>query len=137
MADLTITVANVVKNSTGYEDAGTFIAGETITQGMPVYLDSSSVAYKCDANVASGAKANCIGVAMNSALAGQPVTVGKGQIAFGSIITTAKVYVVSETAGGIKPIDDQASGDYLCELGVGLSSTVMEVRPKYWGVAKA
>lgn len=136
MADLTVTATSVVPG-TNYTEVGTYLAGEAITAGQPLYLDSSNLAWKGDANVAAGAKANVVGIAMNNAGAGQKITIGKGEITFGSIITAAIVYVLSDTAGGIKPIADQASGDYLTILGWGISATTMKVDPKYSGYAKA
>lgn len=135
--DLSITAANLLPDSTGYESLGTRIVGEAVTPGQPAYVDSSNVAWKGDANASAGSKAGIIGVFMATGATGQPVEIGKGRIAFGSILTTAEIYLLSDTAGGIKPKADQASGDYLTEIGVAMSATVMNVQPKPWGVAKA
>lgn len=136
MADLSITDSAILPDSTGYEDVGTYVAGEAITPGLPIYLDSSNVAYIADANAV--AKIGVIGLSMNTAATGQKVAVGKGRIAFGAIITAGVIYTLSNAVGGIRPCTDAASsGDYAVEIGCGASTTVMIVQPKSWGVAKS
>ena len=114
MADITITAANVVKTSA---DTITGTAGETITAGMAVYLKASDGRYwKAQAD-GTAAEATVVGVALHAALAGQPLTIAtSGTINIGA--TTAKVfYYVSATAGGIAPVADLTSGQYISSVG--------------------
>ena len=69
MADLTITAANVALES-GTQATGT--AGATITQGQPLYKDSTDSNHlkPTDADVA--ASAACVGIALSAASDGQP-----------------------------------------------------------------
>lgn len=114
MADITITAANVLRTSA---DTTTGIAGETITAGQAVYLKSSDTRYwkaQCDGTAAEAA---AVGIALHAALAGQPLTIATGgTMNIGA--TTAKVfYYLSATAGGIAPIADLTSGQYIVSLG--------------------
>lgn len=126
MADLTITAANVIAASGATIQHVT--AGATITAGMSVYKDTSdSNQYKgCDADAA--ATADCDGIALNGASDGQPLAVctGKGTgagINLGATLTVGETYVVSTTVGGIAPIGDLASGDYVTVLGVATTAS--------------
>lgn len=113
--DLTITAADV-QDSSSTKSSG--VAGETITAGQVVYLKSSDSRLwkaQCDG---TAAEATAVGVAAHAALAGQPLAYyASGTIDIGA--TTVKtVYVVSATAGGIAPIADLATGNYISILGV-------------------
>lgn len=126
MADLTITVGSVSKGTGCRVSRGT--AGATITQGVPVYLDSADNLLKpADANV-SVALATVVGIAANAAAAGQSVQiVTAGPLTIGATIVVGMPYAVSTAAGLICPITDIASGNYLCILGVADSATVLRV----------
>ena len=70
MAALTQTPADVTLAGAGATVLGNAIAGEAITQGMPVYKSAAdSKHYKCDSN-ASEAAAQCVGIALTPAAAG-------------------------------------------------------------------
>lgn len=117
MADLTITVADVA-DGTG----ASFIrgeAGELLTAGVPVYRNASDgLFYNTDADSTEAAAA-CVGIAITSAAAGQPVTVQTGgNLDLGATLTVGTIYVVSDTVSKIKPTADLASGDYVTILGV-------------------
>lgn len=142
MAALSIVAASVVP-ATGYEDVGEYIAGEAVTPFMPVYQSTETTAfangvvYKCDSNVASNAKGAILGVTMATAAIGQPVPIGKGKITVGSIAAAGLLYHVANTASGeVIPSADLASGDYVVQVGIGISSTVIDVQPKNWGIQK-
>lgn len=114
MADLTLTAANVLRTAA---DTTTGIAGETITAGQAVYLKSSDSRYwkaQCDG---TAAEADVKGIALHAALAGQPLTIATaGTMNIGG--TTAKVaYYLSATAGGVAPVADLVSGNYIVHLG--------------------
>jgi hypothetical protein len=133
MADITITAANVLMSANGKSATG--IAGETITAGQTLYLNSAdNRLYKADAN-ASIATADCVGIALGGGAAGQPITYCYEDPNFtpGGTLSLAAaadsgVYVLSATAGGIAPMDDLAAGMYPCVLGVAYSTTKMSLR---------
>ena len=131
MADITITAANVKKNSTTITEEG--IAGATITAGQPVYKDSIDGKLKlADADL-SLAGAEAIGVAMHAALLDQPLeyAVG-GEVVYGAGLTAGVVYVVSATAGGVAPTADLDTNTtwYATVLGVANSTTVLKLAIK-------
>ncbi len=79
-----------------------------------------------------------VGVALNAASAGQPVTFQQyGNITIGATVATGTAYYVSATAGGICPEADLTTGDFPHFLGFATSTTVIALDPKACGVAKA
>lgn len=133
MADLTITAANVAAGANSTSVHG--VAGATITAGQAVYLDSTTGTYKlCDAN-ASGT-ASCDGIALNGAASGQPLKVlTEGLITIGGTVAVGTIYVVSETAGGICPSTDLATGEYVSVIGVATTTGIINVHRLNSGVA--
>lgn len=115
MADLTITAADVV-NTSGAIQSGT--AGETITAGMAVYVkaaDSRLWKAQCDG---TAAEATAVGIALHAALAGQPLAyAGNGSVIDIGATTSKTIYVVSATAGGVAPVADLVTGNYISRLG--------------------
>lgn len=134
MADLSITVANVVKGTSARTETG--IAGATVTAGQMVYLDTADNKYKLADNDSATALVRTVrGMALHGSLAGQPLTVLlSGQVSLGAILTVGTVYCLSSTAGGICPAADIASGDYLTVIGVPLSTSILDVMVKESGV---
>lgn len=126
-ADLSITAANVAKSTNAQTASGT--AGETITAGQPVYLDTTvtpNVLKKADAN--DSLKYNAVGIALHASLASQPLTYQTGgDITIGATTAVGTIYMVSPTAGGIMPSADNASGNYSCVLGIAISTTVIRL----------
>lgn len=136
MADLSITAANVVAQSGASTASGT--AGDTITAGMSLYSDSSdsNKLKKADADVATTAA--CVGIALHGASSGQPLKYQTGgNLTAGATLTVGETYVVSTTAGGIAPISDLASGDYVSILGVASSASTLAMTMVISGTAKA
>jgi hypothetical protein len=135
MADLSITAASVAAGTNATKQ-NQYLAGASITQGKSVYVDTADNTVKlADADaVISGV----VGVALNAASAGQPVTFQQyGNITIGATVATGTAYYVSATAGGICPEADLASGDFPHFLGFATSTTVIALDPKACGVAKA
>lgn len=126
MTDLVITAANVELVS-GTKKFG--IAAEAITAGQPVHkLASDGEIYLSDADHATVAKRVVTGIALNGAAAGQPVGYQiDGVIDIGATVTVGEIYVLSGTAGGIAPEADLASGDRVAVLGVGLTSSNIQL----------
>lgn len=108
MADLSITAANVRSKSNTVTQLVQF--GEAVTPGQAVYVSSSKY-YKADADDANKYAATAI--AMSNASADDYGLIAvKGSINIGAVTVEGTVYVVSDTAGGIKPTADLAAGDY-------------------------
>lgn len=131
MADLSITAANVVKGTGAVLDASK-VAGETITAGQTVYLKASDNRWWKSQADATSTEAAASGVALNGASAGQPLVVQTaGEITIGATVAVGGVYVVSATAGGIAPVADLASTNYLTVIGYGKTTAiiVMDVNP--------
>lgn len=131
MADLSITAANVVKYSNATTRTGT--AGAAITAGDVLYLDTTMKLAQAD----TATKAAAVGIALNDAASGQPVVyLVSGGINPGATVAIGTVYVVSDNAAGaIAPVADLASEDYVTILGVGTTTSRIEVNINVSGVA--
>lgn len=139
MANLTQTAANV---ALGSQATRTQIvqAGESVTQGMPVYLNTSdSKYYQSDAN-ASATAAGCNGIALTPASTdGYFViaTPGSGaKVNLGATLTVGQTYTVSATKGAICPIGDLTTGDYPTILGIASTTALLNFNVQAGGVAK-
>jgi len=124
MADLVITPANVLTYSGAQTESGT--AGEAVTAGETLYRHTDGNLYRADCSTA--AKARAVGIALNSAAAGQPVAYAKaGGLNPGATVAVGTIYGVTDTAGGIGPVSDRATGDYITILGVGTTASRIEL----------
>ena len=136
MADLTITAADVKKTDSTLITEG--IAGAAITAGQPVYKDStaSNKLKPADADVLATAAA--VGVALHGASADQPLKYAtSGNLTLSAVMTAGAVYVVSTTAGGIAPVADLGSGDYVTLLGIATSTSNLKISISVSATAKA
>lgn len=135
MADLTITAASVVPVTTSKSVRKEGIAGGTITAGMPVYKDSSNEIQPA-ANT-SAVLANVVGIALNGASDGQPVTYqDSGVINLGATLVVGMPYFLS-AAGKISPATDVATGDFVTYLGTALTAANFEISIHASGTAAA
>jgi hypothetical protein len=136
MANLTITAASVAAG-TNASKVNSYLAGASITAGQSVYLDSTTSTIKlADADVL--ASSDAVGVALNSASTGQPITYQRsGNITIGATVVPGTAYYVSTTAGAICLESDLATGDFPHFLGFATSTTVIALDLKACGVAKA
>ncbi len=134
MADISITAANVVAGSTASITRGT--AGVTITAGQVVYLDSTTGKWAlADTDSATAAVRAAHGIALNGAALNQPVAVATaGPVTIGATIAAGVAYYLSGTPGGICPVADVEAGDYPCVIGMGASTTVLNVGIVFPGV---
>lgn len=137
MADIAITAANVVASNTATIVRGT--AGATITAGQWVYLDSTTGKYNlADTDSATAGVRAAIGVALNGAALNQPVAVcTAGAVTIGGAILAGVAYYLSGTPGSMCPVADVAAGDYPLIVGMGASTTVLNVGVVYPGVVLA
>jgi len=134
MTALTITAASVVPQSNAIFSQE--VAGETITAGMSVYIDTTTgKAMKADAN-ASASTAVARGIATHGASNGQPLRVQiDGDINMGATLTVNTAYVVGATAGDVAPIADLTTGWYGALLGIAISTSVLRLAIRNTGVA--
>lgn len=134
MANLSITAASVA-TSLGSQVSAT--AGVAISAGQAVYLDSTTSTIKlADANALLSAAV--VGIAVNSAAAGQPITYQPtGLITIGATVVTGTAYYLSATAGGICLESDLVSGEYVTFLGIATSTTVISLNIVTSSTAKA
>lgn len=136
MSALSITAANVAP-STGAIIDRTRNAGETITAGMPVYVDTTTGKYmKTDSN-ASAAASVVYGIALHGASNGQPLAVQTdGDINLGATLTANTAYIAGATAAGdVNPIADITTGWYGCLLGIAISTSILRLGIRNTGVA--
>ena len=101
--------------------------GATIAAGNTVTM-VTNVAQLSDAD-ASAALAATEGVAITPG-----IDDGYGLIAFsgsiilvGATLVVGTVYITSDTPGGIKPISDAATGDWVTILGVASTATTLDL----------
>lgn len=137
MADLSITAGSVVKGTGAVTVQG--LAGETITAGMAVYLDSSANLYK-KASTSTATTAAVVGIALNGASLNQPIVVQTaGQITIGATVAAGVWYEVSDTGGGIRATSDAGhnTGDFCTLIGGGISATTILLGIVQQGVAAA
>lgn len=141
MVDLTITAASVVPGSNARTVVGT--AGETITAGQAVYKSSTTNKWMlADADAATaearGSDESNVGIALTGSSLNQPIVVQtSGDITIGATMSAGIGYYLSGTPGGICPIADVTGGDYVVQLGLSTSTTVLALRPEYTGVETA
>lgn len=135
MADISITAANVVAGSGASVEYGT--AGATITAGQLVYRDDTTRKYLlADSNSATVAARTPRGIALNGAANNQPLAIlTNGPITIGGTLTAGVAYYLSDTAGGLCPVADVGSGEYVSLIGVATSTTVLNVDIQSSGVA--
>lgn len=125
MADISVTPGNVVAGSNATRDTGT--AGETITAGKAVFLNTATNRWMLSDNNGTGTR-TVRGIALNGASANQPVAVLKdGDITIGATLTAGTDYWLSATAGGICPRADLDVGMDTVQIGVAKSATVLAV----------
>jgi len=136
MANLTQTAANVAAGGASTSIA-LVQAGEAITQGQPVYQDSSTLKYlQCDAND-TAAKAEAKGIALSPASTnGYFVLAKSGPVNLGATLAVGTLYVVSSTKGAIAPITDLGSSDYVTSLGIATTSALLNLDISISGVQK-
>ncbi len=127
MADISVTAASVLQvtgSSPLILPAG---AGVTLTQGMAVYVDSATNTLK-KAIITDANTANVVGITLGAASPGQycPYQTS-GDITIGGTMTQGQTYVVSPNAGGVAPVSDLSSGNFVKIIGVAKSTTVLSL----------
>lgn len=135
MADISITVANVLPSNTATVQIG--IAGAAITQGQAIYLDTTTNTYLLSDSNAAG-KNQIAGIAVNAASTGQRVCfVGLDSAGFtvGGTLTSFDGIYLSNTPGGLtEAYADLATGSTVIIVGMQTSTTKMNLSPIVGGV---
>lgn len=135
MADISQTAANV-KAGASTTRVQLVQAGETITQGQPVYLASDGKYYQTDAND-TAIKAQAKGIAVTPASTdGYFLMANDGLVNLGATLAVGQVYVVSATKGGIAPYGDLTTNDFVTILGVATTTALMDINFIISGVQK-
>jgi hypothetical protein len=95
-----------------------------------LYREASTGLFKlADSNSATAEAKTPFGIALNGAASGQPVAVIiAGPVTIGATLTSGAPYFLSETPGGIQPLADMGSGEYVTQLGLASSTTVLAVK---------
>lgn len=134
MADLTITAANVALGGSG-TSVRVVQVGESVTQGETGYLNNTdNKHYLADADDSeTTANADCLFLSPASA-DGYAVAVFSGPVNVGATLTVGEQYYVSDTAGGIKPAADLATGDFVTLLGIATATNVLDLSINASGV---
>jgi len=136
MADIVVTATSVAP-STGALRL-TKIASVAIAAGEAVYLVAATDQLALADNDLSSAAATGIGIALNSCAANQPCAYQYGgNITLGAVLTLGTTYILSSAAGGIAPIADQGSSDYVTILGVASSTSVLNLGINATGIQLA
>lgn len=137
MANLVQTAANVAA-AAGAKIDRTKFAGETITAGMPVYIDPADGKAKIADNNVSATLAAVYGIALNGASNGQPVDIcTEGDINLGATLAIGEIYALSATAGAICPDADVVATNFVTHLGSARTAALMQLKINATGVAHA
>lgn len=135
MTDISITAANVVADSTASRVTGT--AGETLAAGKAVYKSSTTNKWMlADSNSATAEARHATGIALCGSALNQPVTVlTSGLVTIGGTLVAGVAYYLSDTAGGICPVADVGSGEYVCLLGLATTTAILSVSIQFPNVS--
>lgn len=141
MAALSQTAANVNIGDASVR-LDKVIGGEAITQGMPVWKNTSTNPakyYKADAN-ASASASTAAGIALTacSGDGGNFVLMsGEGVLMnLGATLVVGETYCVGSTAGQIVPIGDLTTGDYPFIIGQATTTALIKTVFSGAGVPK-
>lgn len=130
MADITITPASFVPSANATLVRGVW--GATITRGTVVYKNSSNVWVKAQANAAGTAAAT--GIAATDGAAGQPglILTADPALALGATVAEGIILALSAAAaGGVCPVTDIDTGEWLVAFGVMLTGNVAKINFPY------
>lgn len=130
MANIAITAASVVIGSNAVVEHG--VAGEAVTAGQAAYKDVNDKSMLADSNSATPAARKARGLALNNAAANQPLSIIRsGDLTMNAVLTAGTPYFLSDTPGAICPIADVGSGEYVCQIGIAKSTTVLAIDIQY------
>lgn len=112
------------------------IFGEAVSPGDPVYLKSSdSKHYKCVNTALESSRCRGISISYGEdGTYGYIVSDAGTVVDVGGTATQGTVFVVSSTAGEIEPDVDLATTEYITILGVGNSSSQLQLNINITGI---
>jgi len=136
MVDLVVTPANVVTGADASVTHG--FAGETLLAGQAVYMDPTTRKWlKADNNSAAPGAKVAGGIALNGGSINQAVAIlTSGPITIGAAMTLGTPYFLGDTPGGICPEADIAAGESVCQIGLALSTSVLNVNIVAPGISR-
>jgi len=136
MADLaTITAVRPTANTV----TEAIVYGATVAAGQPVFLDTNDSEYKLADNDDTAVKAVVKGIAMTPGVdAGYGLIAKSGSIILvGTTMVVGETYLLSSTLGGIMPVADANTSDYVTIIGVAASATQLDLFIKATGNQRA
>jgi hypothetical protein len=137
MADISVTAASV-KIGSASTTAQLVQYGATVTQSQPVYSDATDSNKYKPADAEALASAAATGMALTPGASGDyGLIVTDGLFNPGGTVVVGQVYVVSTNPGGIAPYGDLGSGDFVTILGVGSTTSLIDISINATGIAKA
>lgn len=130
MSNKAVTAASVLPSATAAVNRG--IAGVAITAGQVLYLDNSTPTRLLQLASANAATIQVpVGIAVNSAAAGQPINYVSVDPAFtpGYPTSVGETIYISETPGALCPYADLVTGDQpvVMLLGIGTSTASLQI----------
>lgn len=143
MADLSPTPANV---ALGASTTPTRVVqyGEAVSPPNPLYRNATDGKwYKCDANdgvakAVVGAIALTPGATNGYGLVALPSsTPGQSLVNLGATLAVGMPYAVSATAGGIAPVGDILSTQFVSIIGIATTTALLDFQPSISNTAKA
>ncbi len=134
-ADLTITAANVKIVDNDSENSRVRY-GEAVTQGQALYRKASDGKYyKADSDSATLENTQASAIALTPGATNEyGYVITEGLLSIGATLTVGEIYVLSDTAGGVRPKGDNGSGDTVTILGVATTTSVLWLHPFASGV---
>lgn len=130
-ADVTITSVTPSSSAAGINR--THIAGEALSVGNLVYRKASDLKiYKADANSATAEVRVVYGIVVSAAASGAPcvVVTEDPALTLGATLTKGTAYVLSATAGGLAPLADMTTGDYVHVIAIGATTSTIAFNAK-------
>ena len=127
MADLSLSAVTATAQTTAHSG----VAGEAITAGEAVYIDSNDGRVWLAQAAGTKAQAECVGLAANAAAAGNPVDYFSGVVDVTGA-TEGLAYFLSATAGDLSPHTDPTTPDsteYATVVAVAETATRLHVKP--------
>lgn len=117
--------------------------GEAITQGQPLYENTDGKYYQCDANDGV-AKSRCGAIALTPGgidaygiIAVPGSTPGQCTINLGATLAVGTTYSVGQTKGSIVPNADLTTNDWVCNIGVAISTSLLDFQVQVSNIQKA
>ena len=102
--------------------------GATIAVGQPLYLATTGKYLLSDANASATAAAATVIAITPGVDTGYGIVAAAGSIILvGTTMVVGTTYLASRNAGGIMPVSDRATGDYVTTLGTASTATQLDL----------